>query len=239
MAGPPAARHQVPKYYAITRHLTALVADLAEGEPVPTERTLAARFGVSRVTVRQAVQDLVVAGRLRRQGRGTVVAGPKLTQPLALGSYTDGLRRMGLRPGRTLVGRETGPADAVIAAALGLAEDDPVVRLERILLADDEPVGLEETVVAVARFPDLVRDFDPTTSLYAYYARVGTVFARATEQIETVLADPREAGLLDVAPATPMLLLHRISHDADDRPVERVRSLFRGDRVSFTTDLRP
>jgi GntR family transcriptional regulator len=232
------AAPEPPKYYAITRHLTALVADLAEGDPVPTERDLAARFGVSRVTARQAVQDLVVAGRLRRQGRGTVVAGPKLTQPLALGSYTDGLRRMGLRPGRELVGLDTDAADPDTAAALGVAAAAPVIRLERILLADDEPVGLEETRMSADRFPDLVRDFDPTTSLYAYYERVGTAFSRATEQIETVLADPREAGLLDVNPATPMLLLHRTSYDVAECPVERVRSLFRGDRVSFTSDLR-
>ena len=83
-----------------------------------------------------------------------------------------------------------------------------------------------------------MRDFDPETSLYAYLAEVGTEFSRASEQIETVLADPREANLLDVNPATPMLLLRRTSHDTAGHPVERVRSLFRGDRVSFTTDLR-
>ena len=226
-----------PKYYAISRHLTALIADLGEGDPVPTERDLASRFGVSRTTARQAIADLLVAGRLRRQGRGTVVAGPKLTQPLGLGSYTDGLRRAGRRPGRALVGMRTGPVDPSTAAVLGLDADDPVIALERVLLADDEPVGLEETMLPAARFPDLVHDFDPSTSLYAYLAGIGTVFARASEQIETVLADPREADLLDVNPATPMLLLHRTSHDAQGRPVERVRSLFRGDRVSFTAVL--
>lgn len=226
-----------PRYYAITQHLTTLVAELAEGDPIPTERDLADRFGVSRTTARQGIQDLLVAGRLRRQGRGTVVAGPKLTQPLALGSYTDGLRRSGLRPGRALVGLRTGPADAATAAPLGLDEHAEVIRLERVLLADDEPVGLEETVLPRARFPRLVDDFDPTTSLYAYLAGVGTTFSRAGEQIETVLADPREAELLRVNPATPMLLLHRTSYDVEDRPVERVRSLFRGDRVSFTADL--
>jgi GntR family transcriptional regulator len=226
-----------PRYHAITRHLTELVAARDVGDPVPTERDLAARFGVSRVTARQAVQELVVAGRLRRRGRGTVVAGPKLTQPLALGSYTDGLRAMGLRPGRALVDLATVPADPTTAAALELPADGAVVALERILLADDEPIGLERTELSAARFPDLVDDFDPTTSLYAYLAGVGTVFSRAHEQIETVLAEPREAELLEVNPATPMLLLRRTSHDREDRPVERVRSLFRGDRVSFTAEL--
>lgn len=232
------ATGRAPKYYAISTHLLGMIADMAEGDPVPTERDLAARFGVSRVTARQAVQELLVAGRLRRQGRGTVVGAPKLTQPLALGSYTDGLRATGRRPGRAVVAVDEGPADAALARHLAIAVGDPVIRLERVLLADDEPVGLEETRLPTARFPDLIADFDAATSLYAYLDSVGVTFSRAVEQIETVLADPREAGLLEVNPSTPMLLLHRTTHDVDDRPVERVRSLFRGDRVSFTTELR-
>lgn len=228
---------QTPKYYAITQHLTELVAELAEGDPIPPERELAARFAVSRVTARQAVQDLLVAGRLRRRGRGTVVAGPKLTQPLGLDSYTTGLRRMGRQPGRVLVGLRTEPADACTADLLALDRAATVIRLERLLLADDEVIGLEETALPLDRFPDLPRDFDPTTSLYAYLATQQARFSRASEQIETVLADPREASLLEINPSTPMLLLHRTSYDMADRPVERVRSLFRGDRVSFTADL--
>jgi GntR family transcriptional regulator len=227
-----------PKYRVVADHLTRLVEELGEGAAIPTERELAQHFAVSRVTVRQAVQELLVAGRLRRQGRGTVVAGPKVVQQLVLGSYTEGLHEQGRRPGRRLVHADRVPAPAELAAELGIAEGDEVIVLERVLLADGHPVGLEDTRLPLARFPQLLADFDPETSLYAYVRATGVEFETATERIETVLAAPREAMLLETNPAAPMLLLNRVSRDAEGRPIERVRSLFRGDRFSFVTTLR-
>ena len=229
--------YHVPKYHAITAHLASLADTLTEGATIPTERELASTFGVSRVTVRQAVQELLVAGRLRHQGRGTVVAGPKWLQPLALGSYTESVRQAGRRPGRSLVTREQFAAGPQLAKDLGIEPDEPVIRLERVLLVDDEAIGLEDTRLPLRRFPRLFDEFDPATSLYDYIGRCGIRFAMATEQIETALAAPREAMLLSTNPALPMLLLNRISLDPDGRPIERVRSLFRGDRFSFSANL--
>jgi GntR family transcriptional regulator len=209
-----------------------------EGVAIPPERELASRFGVARETVRQAVRELSMEGRLRRQGRVTVVPGPKLVQPLALGSYTEGVRQAGRRPGRRPVTTERINADEELAAALDLMPLDPVVHLERILLADDEPVGLEDTYLPERQVPRILDEFDPTTSLYGYLREQGIWFESATERIETVLARPREAKLLGTNPALPMLLLNRVSADAAGRPIEKVRSLFRGDRFSFTTKLR-
>ncbi|WP_173405698.1 GntR family transcriptional regulator [Streptantibioticus cattleyicolor] len=229
---------RVPKYYAVKTELEALVDQLGEGGAVPTERDLAARYGVARETVRQALRELLLQGRLRRRGRGTVVAGPKLEQPLSLVSYTEGVRRQGRVPGRSLIGLDRRPAGQVLGGQLDIAADDPVWHLERVLLADDERVGLESTYVPVARFPALDREFDPDSSFYAYLReRLGVRFATAEEKIETVLATPREALLIGTPPALPMLLLHRLSRDTGGRPVERVRSLYRGDRFSFTTRL--
>ncbi|WP_256103189.1 GntR family transcriptional regulator [Streptomyces sp. ODS05-4] len=229
---------RVPKYYAVKTRVSALLDELGEGGALPTERDLAERYGVARETVRQALRDLLLEGRLRRKGRGTVVAGPKLEQPLSLASYTEGVRRQGRRPGRTLVGLERFGCPQALAAEVGAAPGDPVWHLERVLLADDERVGLESTYVAVARAPRLDADFDPDSSFYAYLRdRVGAVFGDADERIETVLATPREALLIGTPPALPMLLLHRASRDARGRPLERVRTLYRGDRFSFTTRL--
>ncbi len=229
---------RVPKYYAVKTELEALLDELGEGGALPTERDLAARFGVARETVRQAVRELLIQGRVRRKGRGTVAAGPKLEQPLSLVSYTEGVRRQGKVPGRSLIGLDRVPAGAQLAEQLGIAVSDPVWHLERVLLADDERVGLESTYVSVDRFPWLERDFDPDSSFYAFLRdRLGVRFAAAEERIETVLATPREALLIGTPPALPMLLLNRVSRDTDGRPVERVRSLYRGDRFSFTTHL--
>lgn len=229
---------RVPKYYAVKTHIGALVDELGEGEALPTERDLAVRYGVARETVRQALRELLLEGRLRRQGRGTVVAGPKLEQPLSLASYTEGVRRQGRTPGRSLISLERFPCTPALSAATGVAAGEPVWHLERVLLADDERVGLESTYVSVERAPALDTEFDPDSSFYAYLReQLGVSFGQADERIETVLATPREALLIGTPPALPMLLLHRVSKDTGGRPLERVRTLFRGDRFSFTTHL--
>jgi GntR family transcriptional regulator len=229
---------RVPKYYAVKGELETLLDTLGEGGALPTERDLAARFGVARETVRQALRDLLIQGRVQRRGRGTVVAGPKLEQPLSLVSYTEGVRRQGRTPGRSLIGLDRVPAGSALGGQLDIGAQDLVWHLERVLFADEERIGLESTYVPVARFPDLARDFDPDSSFYAFLREhLGITFGNASERIETVLATPREALLVGTPPALPMLLLNRVSRDTADRPVERVRSLYRGDRFSFTTSL--
>ncbi|MFJ2780703.1 MULTISPECIES: GntR family transcriptional regulator [unclassified Kitasatospora] len=229
---------RVPKYYAVKGQLESLLDELGEGGVLPTERELAVRFEVARETLRQALRDLLIQGRVRRRGRSTVVAGPKLEQPLSLASYTEGVRRQGHVPGRTLIGLEQLAADPQLAGRLRLAAGERVWHLERVLLADGERVGLESTYLAVARVPALDRDFDPGSSFYAFLReRAGIGLGVAEERIETVLASPREALLIGTPPALPMLLLHRLTRDAAGVPLERVRSLYRGDRFSFTTRL--
>ncbi|WP_431044215.1 GntR family transcriptional regulator [Streptomyces sp. P1-3] len=229
---------RIPKYYAVKAEIAALLDELGEGEPLPPERDLALRYEVSRETLRQALRELLLEGRLRRHGRGTVVAGPKLEQPLSLASYTEGVRRQGRRPGRSLIGLDRFPCPPAIAAEIGAETGEPVWHMERVLLADDERVGLESTYVRVARVPHLDTEFDPDSSFYAYLGdKLGLFFGDADERLETVLATPREALLIGTPPALPMLLIHRASRDTEGRPLERVRSLYRGDRFSFSAHL--
>lgn len=229
---------RIPKYYAVKTQIASLLDELGEGGLLPTERELTVRYGVARETVRQALRELLLEGRLRRAGRGTVVAGPKLEQPLALASYTEGVRRQGRTPGRTLISLDRFPCPDALADEIEAERGEPVWHLERVLLADDERVGLESTYVSVARVPRLDIDFDPDSSFYAYlHDDLGIGFGSAEERIETVLATPREALLIGTPPALPMLLIHRVSRDTEGRRLERVRTLFRGDRFSFTTHL--
>ncbi|MFE7773101.1 GntR family transcriptional regulator [Streptomyces sp. NPDC057445] len=229
---------RIPKYYAVKAQVAALIDELGDGGLLPTERDLAVRFEVSRETVRQALRELLLEGRLRRQGRGTVVAGPKLEQPLSLASYTEGVRRQGRTPGRNLISLDRFPCPPRLAEETGLRRGEPVWHMERVLLADEERVGLESTYVSVARVPRLDADFDPDSSFYAYLRdRLGIEFGDADERIETVLATPREALLIGTPPALPMLLIHRVSRDTAKRPLERVRTLYRGDRFSFSAHL--
>ncbi|WP_139347682.1 GntR family transcriptional regulator [Nocardia donostiensis] len=228
-----AVPERLPKAYVVRTELEAILDGLDEGDPVPSERELALRFEVARETVRQAIRDLLVEGRIRRQGRGSVVSRPKLVQPLSLRSYTEGALSLGRVPGRILVDWQDEPADADTARDLGLTVGTPVMHLERVLLADGERIGLESTFLPLPRFASLRDTYDPTTSLYAALRASGIEFGEAVERIETVLASPREALLLGCTTALPLLRLHRRTVDPAGHPIERVRSLYRGDRIAF------
>lgn len=225
------------KPHAIRTALDDLLVELGEGDAFPPERELALRFGVARETLRQALHELLVEGRIERRGRGTVVAKPKLVQPLSLKSYTEGAQRMGRTPGRLLVTWDDVAADPELAAGLGVEDGATVMHLERVLLADGQRIGLESTYLPWHRFRTLRTTFDPTTSLYAAIRAVGVQFGSAVERLETVLASPREATLLESTTAMPMLRLNRRSLDTDGRPIEVVQSLYRGDRVAFEATL--
>jgi GntR family transcriptional regulator len=145
---------------------------------------------VARETIRQALQELLVEGRIERRGRGTVVSKPKLVQPLSLRSYTEGALRMGHKPGRILVTWEDVQATTELAAGLEVAEGDAVMHLERLLLADGQRIGLESTYLPRHRFGQFNSTFDPTTSLYAAIRATGVQFGSAVERVETVTGWP-------------------------------------------------
>jgi GntR family transcriptional regulator len=231
------APERLPKPYLVRTAVDDILAALDEGDAVPPERELAVRFGVSRETVRQALHELLVEGRIERRGRGTVVSRPKLVQPLSLRSYTEGAAERGRVPGRIPVTCADIPATPEMAEALSIPTGDTVIHLERVLLADGQRIGLESTHLPKSRFGTFTESFDPATSLYAAVRATGVEFGSAVERIETALPSPREASLLESTTAMPMLLLRRTSVDTAGRPIEMVRALYRGDRVAFETHL--
>lgn len=231
---------RVPKYYRLKRHLLDITQTMPPGTPVPPERTLATEFDTSRTTVRQALQELVVEGRLERiQGKGTFVAKPKVTQALQLTSYTEDMRAQGLEPASQLLDIGYIAADNRIAGLLNIKPGSQVLRIERLRLANSEPMAIETTHLSTKRFPALRRNLAKYTSLYAALAEVYDIhIAEAEETIETSFATPRETSLLSTDIGLPMLLLSRHSLDATGEPVEWVRSVYRGDRYKFTARLQ-
>ncbi|WP_176460069.1 GntR family transcriptional regulator [Rhodococcus sp. 14-2470-1b] len=228
---------RVLKHQVVRRELDALLDDLSPGDPFPSERDLAERHGVSRETLRQAMRELLVAGRVERRGRATVVAAPKVVLPLAIGSYTEAARDKGLSATRILVGWTVSKADDDTAELLRVEPGDAVVQLERVFTTDGTRVGLETTRIPEYRIPGLVETFDYRVSLYAELRTRGIVFGRVVDTIETVLPDAREAALLTVDTRTPMFLLNRVSFDKAGMPIEQRRSLYRGDRMTFTAEM--
>ncbi|MBJ7466632.1 MAG: GntR family transcriptional regulator [Mycolicibacterium sp.] len=228
------AQPRVLKHQVVRAQLDRLLDGLQVGDPFPAEREIADMFDVARETVRQAVRELLLAGRVERRGRTTVVAAPKLLQPLGMGSYTEAARDEGHSVDRFLVGWTTFDADEALAGVLHVEVGAPILQLERVFTTDGVRVGLETSKLPAHRYPDLRETFDYRTSLYAEIRSRGVAFGRTVDTIDTALPDARESALLTVDARTPMFLLNRVSYDQHGVPIEQRRSLYRGDRMTFT-----
>jgi len=231
---------RLPKYYQVKRQLLELTAALDPGSPVPPERELARSYGTSRTTVRQALAELVIEGRLlRMQGKGTFVAKPKVAQLLELTSYTEGMRAHGLHPQTKILDIGYVAADEPLATLLGIRAGGRALRIHRLRLADGEPMSIDTSHLPARRFPGLRKQLERQLSLYeTLRVTYGIQLAEAEETIETVLADPHDARLLGVDPGLPLLLLSRHAYDVTGEPVEWAQSWYRGDRYKFVTRLR-
>ncbi len=186
---------KVPKYYQVKNEILALIADLAPGAAVPTERELAERFETSRTTVRQAIAELVVDGRVERtQGRGTFVAQPKLMQVRQLTSFSGDLQAQGRRPGSVMLRIDEQPADDEVSAHLEVAPGTPIHRVERLRTAANEPIAHEIAHLA-GPLPDLAAQLAIRGSLYQTLDEAyGIELAAVEDVVETALADPVEAS---------------------------------------------
>ncbi|HEU5160641.1 MAG TPA: GntR family transcriptional regulator [Streptosporangiaceae bacterium] len=236
----PALTPKIPKYYKLKELLVELTQSLPPGSPLPPERTLAERYGTSRTTVRQALAELVVEGRLQRiQGKGTFVAKPKVSQELQLVSYTEDMRHHGLKPETRILDIDYVVADERLGELLATRPGGRLLRIHRLRLADGEPMSIDTSHLPARRFPGLRRELGRHRSLYETLASAYEVhLAEAEETIETVLATPHDAQLLGVDVGLPLLLLSRHAFDENGEPVEWAQSLYRGDRYKFITRLR-
>lgn len=228
--GPAHAQIEVALEHAIDR------GQLAPGDRLPAERVLAQRFGVSRMTLRQALGELERQGLLiRNKGRygGTFVAERKL-ELAGTSALSDQLRDLGLAPGaRVLSARER--AAKPHERALGRR----VYAIERVRLANGEAVALERGAYAFDLFPGLI-DEPLDGSLYdVIRAQYQDVPVRAEERLEPGLAQPDDAAALGVDAGAPVMLVERTAYAASGRPVEVSRDVFRGDRVRivWTTEI--
>ena len=216
------------KYVIVRNHLLELIRNgLASGSPVPSERELCEQFEVSRMTVRQAIDTLVVDGVLERhQGRGTFVAPPKLDLQVRLTSFTQEMQRRGMEPGVVMLLTETVPAGETVAAALELEADSEVHHLRRLLTANAIPMAIEENWI-----PDLLRT-SPNFSVYAELTQAGMAPEWGEDMIEAHAATAQEAALLSVQEGAPTLdITRRTFHE--HCAIDYSRTLFRADRYTL------
>jgi GntR family transcriptional regulator len=211
--------------------------ELPPGSAIPSERDLAQHYGVSRITVRAAVGQLVAEGLLTRaKGRGTFTARRRMDVQLYLESFTDDMRRRGLTPTTEVLtcAEDVPPVEA--ATALGLLPGEPACRLVRLRHADGVPLVVERGWYSPRVMPDLDRH-DLTTSLYTLIADTyGVQLDHAGQTVWAEGADPATAKLLGIRPGGPLLVFRRVS-SSRGRPVEDMTSWYRGDLYQVTMQL--
>ncbi|MGI5270903.1 GntR family transcriptional regulator [Nonomuraea sp. CA-218870] len=228
----------VPAHVQIERWLLEAISsgDMAPGDRLPGERELAARLGVSRMTLRQALATLERDGVLVRvPGRsgGAFVAEPLVECDLTgLAGFTEQMRRAHLRAEARILVARVAPAPGPVAAALRLAPGEPVHEVARVRSAGRSPVALERSF-----FPELpgFLEEDLSGSLHALLAERYDLAPRTTlEHLDPVIATPEEAAELGIEPGAPLMRIERTAYAGDGTPVEHAQDLFRPDRVRIS-----
>ena len=224
----------------VRERLLDLVEQLPVGSAIPGERTLAPELGVSRTTLREAIDELVRRGLLdRQQGRGTVVVSHRDTAvpPLRMVSFAQDMQSRGLVPSSRTLSLSTGPAGPRVGRRLAVAPEAAVHTALRLRLADGVPMALETMHVPASLLPDLDAGTLERTGVYGLLTAAGFPPAGGTQSVEPTVLEAEEARLLGVPLHSPAFLFERLAHDATGRPVEFVRSLFRGDRYTLVAEL--
>jgi len=234
-----------PRYRVVADSLAAAIisGDMRPGERVPSERVIAERHGLSRMTARQAVELLVRRGLVyRRPGSGTYVAPARVEHTLQrFAGFSEQMRAQGIEPGgRVLAVRAVdGEAGSEVLEALGLSDGDRCWCVRRVRFGDGEPLVVEESHVPFDLMPGLDDHDLAGASLYDLMGdRYGVRPVRAHETIEPTVCEPDDARHLATRAGSPAIVVTRIAFDASGRPVEYARDVYRGDRTRFVVDLR-
>jgi GntR family transcriptional regulator len=231
----------IPLYHQIQRQLMDQIRSgaLRQSEPMPAVQDIASLYGVSLMTARQAVRSLCEMGlTYSRQGKGTFIANTKLEKNFRqVLSFTEEMKTRGTTPKSKVLSFRVQAAPAEVRKALNLGAGEKVFRLHRVRYGDGVPLGIECSCLPVRLCPTLLQDYDTASSLYRTLEMHGVFLMTASEVVEVGHASPDNAKLLRIAPRSPVFLFTRISFLEDGKPVEFVKSTYRGDRYKIVNRL--
>jgi GntR family transcriptional regulator len=222
-----------------TKHqVLELIERLGVGTALPSERQLSADLGVSRLTVRAALDDLAREGYLvRRRGSGTYVQQPKISQHLTMTSFSEDMRRRGMTPSSRTLSLTRQLAGARLGRFLNVSPGEEIVAVRRLRLADGVSMAIETLHIPAAIVPG-VTPKDLEGSFYDLLrTKYGIEIASGTQAIEPTVTNEEESAALGVPLHSPAFLFERTSRDGAGRTLEFVQSIYRGDRYRIVTEL--
>lgn len=228
---------KIPVYKQIETWISDMIkqGEWKSNQMIPSEFEIANIFEVSRMTARHAVDNLVNRGMLYRiKGSGTYVADLRFEKQIhGLTSFSEDMVSRGMKPGSRVIDYRVVPATDKIAKKLGIQIGDSVHCIQRVRLADEQPMAIEITYLPVSLFPRIPKNV-LTQSLYDYIEKeLGHSIDHSMQYIEATSANEQEAKLLEIDTHTPVLLIDLYSYLHNGRPFEYVRSLYRSDRYKF------
>jgi GntR family transcriptional regulator len=231
-----------PLYLQIKEYLAAEigVGRYQPDQRLPSERALSKQFKVGRMTVRQALLELVHEGKIyTSMGKGTFVLGPKIDQQLrTLTGFSQEVLMRGGQPSSRVLEAKVIPAVPEVAAALRILPGAEVFLLSRLRLSDGGPLALETAHLPFTLFPGLLRHNFAAQSLYQILeGEYGVKLVQAEQTVEADLASPYEIEMLSLMPPAAVLKMQRLTFNQDGVPVEYVCSAYRGDRYKLRSTL--
>jgi GntR family transcriptional regulator len=216
-----------------------LIEPLSVGEAIPAERQLGIDLGVSRLTVRAALDELVREGYLvRRRGAGTFVAEPKVAKGIDITSFSDDMRARGLTPESRTLDLHVEMAGARLGRILHVSPSEEILSVKRLRLADGDPMAIELLHVRASLVPGLTgRDLEENSFYDLLTSRYDISIVGGTQTVEPTVTNEEESASLGVPLHSPALLFERLTRSSTGDLVEFTSSTYRGDRYRIVTEI--
>ncbi len=232
----------LPLYAQVESILAASIADgtFPPGSRLPNEEELVKRYGVSRTTIRQTIQNLVRRGLIEiRRGKGTFVLQPKITAELTeLSGFVEDMQSLGRQATARLIDKRIVPAGESVARQLAIATGTKVVRIQRVRLADDTPLSFDETYLPREIGEKVIENDLETEPIFTLLEqKYNMPLVEAEYRLEAVSADATVARALGIAARSPIFLIERTSYIAGQQPIDYEKLFYRGDHIRFVTRL--
>ena len=232
------ASPKVTKQSHTKQQVLELIERLGVGTAIPSERQLSVDLGVSRLTVRAALDDLAREGYLvRRRGSGTYVQQPKISQQLTMTSFSEDMRRRGMVPGSRTLSLTRQLAGPQLGRFLHVSPGEEIVVVKRLRLADGVSMAIETLHIPASIVPGVTPKELEGSFYELLRSKYGIEIASGIQAIEPTVTNEEESAALGVPLHSPAFLFERTSRDGDERTLEFVHSIYRGDRYRIVTEL--